>query len=117
MSTFGERLKTIRLSKGMSQEELASLLGTSKQVISRYETDQRVPKLTVAALYAVKLEVPVNLLIDDNEKESVIIYDDGLSAGARKLDEELKKHGVDSQTLSEDDIRMIAALLKAKYNN
>ena len=46
----------------MSQEELAALLGTSKQVISRYETGQRSPKITVASEYAAKLGVPISAL-------------------------------------------------------
>lgn len=63
---FGSKLKKIRMERGMSQEELATLLGTSKQVISRYETNQRIPKITVAQEYAKKLEVPLNFLIDNN---------------------------------------------------
>ena len=41
--TFGERLKQIRMDRNMSQEELATILETSKQVISRYENNQRSP--------------------------------------------------------------------------
>ena len=32
--TFGGSLKRLRMERGLSQEELARLLGTSKQVIS-----------------------------------------------------------------------------------
>ena len=46
----------------MSQEELAKLVGTSKQVISRYETGQRSPKLSVVQRYAERLGVPVDVL-------------------------------------------------------
>jgi repressor LexA len=42
--TFGSKLKQIRLSMGLSQEEFAAKLNTTKQVISRYETEQRTPK-------------------------------------------------------------------------
>lgn len=65
MATFGEKLKSIRLEKNLSQEQLADLLGTSKQVISRYETNQRTPKITVAKQYAEKLCIDLNYLIDD----------------------------------------------------
>lgn len=55
---FGEALKQIRLQRNLSQEELAHKLGTSKQVISRYETGQRSPKIHVAAAFAAALDVP-----------------------------------------------------------
>ena len=62
---FGTKLRKIRIKKRMSQEELADFLGTSKQVISRYETNQRTPKITTAQEYARKLKVPLLYLIDD----------------------------------------------------
>lgn len=65
MALFGEKLKAIRIERKMSQEQLAELLGTSKQVISRYETNQRTPKITVAQEYAEKLNVERSYLIDD----------------------------------------------------
>lgn len=66
MSTFGEKIKLWRDERDMSQEQLADLLGTSKQVISRYETNQRTPKITVAQEYAAVLGVPLSSLIDDS---------------------------------------------------
>lgn len=62
---FGTKLKKIRIEKNMSQDEMATFLGTSKQVISRYETNQRTPKITTAQEYAIKLNVPLIYLIDD----------------------------------------------------
>lgn len=62
-TTFGDILKSIRLQRGMSQEELATLLGTTKQVISRYETNQRTPKITVANEYAQRLGVSLDALL------------------------------------------------------
>ena len=59
---FGDMLKAIRKERGLSQDELASILGTTKQVISRYETKQRVPRLSVVADFAKKLGVPLALL-------------------------------------------------------
>lgn len=63
--TFGEKLKAIRDRRSLSQDELANLLGTSKQVISRYETGQRTPKITTAAEYAKILGISLSALIDD----------------------------------------------------
>lgn len=51
---------------GLSQEEFAKKLNTTKQVISRYETEQRTPKITIAQEYANILGVPLQNLIDNN---------------------------------------------------
>lgn len=62
MGSFGENLKKIRMEKKMSQDEMAALLGTSKQVISRYENDLRSPKVSVVGEFAQKLGVTVGVL-------------------------------------------------------
>ncbi|NSL49884.1 helix-turn-helix transcriptional regulator, partial len=67
--TFGDKLKKIRTERNMSQEELGELLGTSKQVISRYETNQRTPKITVVEEYARKLNVPLEYLVNHSIPE------------------------------------------------
>lgn len=59
---FGDILRQLRLERGLSQDELAALLGTTKQVISRYETKKRVPRLSVVSDFAEKLGVPLSAL-------------------------------------------------------
>ena len=68
---FGDILKAIRRERGLSQDEMAALLGTTKQVISRYETKQRVPKVSVVAGYALKLGVPLSLLTGSEEEPEI----------------------------------------------
>lgn len=77
-STFGERLKSIRLARSLSQEELAKILKTSKQVISRYESNQRTPKITTALDYAALLGVDFNYLIGDERTSDGIPYADNI---------------------------------------
>ena len=71
MGNFGEILKKIRLEKGLSQEELGKILGTTKQVISRYETNQRTPKITAVEEYAKKLNVPVTELLGKEPEQTL----------------------------------------------
>ena len=63
---FGDKLKQLRVLRGWSQEELAQRLETSKQVISRYENGQRIPRIDVVQRYAALLNVPLASFIDDN---------------------------------------------------
>lgn len=60
--TFGGSLKRLRMERGLSQEELARLLGTSKQVISRYESGARVPKISTVSALAAALDAPLTAL-------------------------------------------------------
>ena len=60
--TFAQTLKRLRLERGLSQEELAHRLGTSRQVVSRYESGARVPKISTVAAFARALEVPLSAL-------------------------------------------------------
>lgn len=48
MTTPGETIKRAREKKGMTQEELARALNTTKSAISRYEKDKRQPRSSVA---------------------------------------------------------------------
>ena len=64
---FGVNLKKLRRERSLSQDELAALLGTTKQVISRYENGQRVPRLSVVTDYARKLGVPLSMLSGEED--------------------------------------------------
>ncbi len=77
MSVFGDNLKRIRESRGLTQEKLAELLLTSKQVISRYENGQRSPKVSVVAEYSKKLGVSITDLSmspSDNQIPSPVTF-------------------------------------------
>ena len=64
---FGRILKQLRKERGLSQDELAAKLGTTKQVISRYENGQRMPRLSVVSEYARKLGVPLSALSGEED--------------------------------------------------
>lgn len=71
MTSFSENLKRLRLERKMTQDELAELLKTSKQVISRYENGQRSPKVSTVAAFAEALNVPIVALTDGPDAQSV----------------------------------------------
>ena len=70
-STFGERLREIRKDMGMTQDEFAKKLGTSKQILSRYELGQRTPKIDQVVKYAKKLNVSVEHLVCGTEMNEI----------------------------------------------
>ncbi len=45
--SFGSRLKMLRTSKKMKQQDLAAVLGVTESAINKYETDIITPKATV----------------------------------------------------------------------
>jgi len=83
MATFSENLKQIRNNMRMSQDEFAAFLGTSKQVISRYETGQRSPKVSTVAAYADALGVSIGELTGDPAPAPASLGD--VSADEREL--------------------------------
>lgn len=56
---LGNRLKVARAEKNLSQEELARLIGVTRQTISSVETGQYCPSALLAFLLAQKLEKPI----------------------------------------------------------
>ena len=57
---FGKAIKQYRAEHKMSLEEMARMLDTTKQALSRYERGERQPKLSVAAKFSEILNIPLN---------------------------------------------------------
>ena len=62
---FAKQLRAYRESQGYTLQELADILHTSKQVLSRYENGQRTPKISVANEYAAILGLPLSYFMPD----------------------------------------------------
>ena len=77
MKDFGDILRQIRTERGLSLDELAAILGTTKQVLSRYETKQRTPRIDVVIEYARRLGVPLELLMGGESEPPREIVRDG----------------------------------------
>lgn len=55
------------MERGLSQEDVARRLGTSRQVISRYESGARMPKLSTVTALAAALDAPLGALTGEAE--------------------------------------------------
>lgn len=61
--TFGEHITTIRKTAGLSQSELGKKVGTSGDIIGKYERDEVKPSIEVASKIADVLEVSLDFLL------------------------------------------------------
>jgi len=71
MSTFGKKLRECREAKGLSQKELAKLLGTSYSVIGKYERDEMLPSIEAAKKIAKLVDTTVGYLLEETEQANL----------------------------------------------
>ena len=87
MGKFSDVLREFRLKRGWSQEDLANKLGTSKQVISRYELGQRNPKIATMQEWAKKLGIPEERLLKTEEEMRAMVTPQMLEEAHGDLEE------------------------------
>ncbi len=80
---LNENIKTIRKSKGLSQEELAIKLNVVRQTISKWEQGLSVPDSDMLITISEVLETPVSTLLGENVTQSQA---DDLKAISEKLE-------------------------------
>lgn len=90
IENFADTLKNYRITNGLTQEELAKRLGTTKQVISNYENAKHSPKVEVARNIASAIGIPISTMLgaDDHDygEEQLLCYYRSLSdEGKEKL--------------------------------
>ena len=65
---FGQRLATVRKTRGLSQTQLAKLLGKSREMIDYYERRAKNPSMEVILKAAEVLHIPANELLGGEVK-------------------------------------------------
>ena len=107
MATLGSRIIQLRKAAGLSQTELASMVGVSYAQIGRYETKGAQPPAEVLNKLAEALNTSVDFLLNGNAEEK---------AKAALTDTELLRHFKEVDNLPEQDkntlIRVIGAYLR-----
>ena len=68
--TLGERIAEKRRAKGLTQEELAAMLGVSAQAVSKWENDISCPDIMTLPPLADRLGVSVDELLRGSNEES-----------------------------------------------
>lgn len=83
MVEFGERLKDLRKQKGLTQKQLASLIGVKNSIVSFYETGDRIPSPEIIIKLAAVLHVSADYLLGIEKGKNVDIT--GLDADDEKV--------------------------------
>ena len=69
--TFGERLAYARKQKELRQSDLGKLVGTSGDIIGKYERGENMPSIEVVAKMAEALGVTIDYLVKDGVYENI----------------------------------------------
>lgn len=68
--TLGNRIGALRREKGLKQDELAEKLGISPQAVSKWETDQTCPDISLLPHLAKLLDVSVDELLSGKQESA-----------------------------------------------
>lgn len=96
--TFGEHITTLRKRKNLSQSELGKAVGTSGDIIGKYERDEVKPSIETAAKIADALEVSLDYLVGKTTVE---------------IDSKALNRLQDIQKLNEQDKAMVFEMVDA----
>ena len=118
MATTAERIKQLRKKKGISQSELAELIGVKNNTVSTWERGTRKPDFEALNLLSNYFEVSFEYILGSSDKEEARVkptqdeLDElALSPLADKLYDHVKKYSM----LSNKSQKMIDALISATY--
>lgn len=67
--TLGEKIYTLRMKEGLSQEAFGEKLGVSRQSVSKWETDQSIPELDKIVLISDLFAVTTDYLLKGSGEE------------------------------------------------
>ena len=118
MATTAERIKQLRKKKGISQSELAEVIGVKNNTVSTWERGTRKPDFEALNLLSDYFEVSFEYILGSSDKEDARVKPTqeeldslALSVLADELYDNVKKYC----RLSTKSQKMIDALINATY--
>ena len=105
---IGMRIRTMRLSRKMTQADLAKAIGQSASSITMYETGRRRPDFETIEALADVFNVPLVSFVDGDGVVSVSYAD-------QSENDDFRLFVRDSSKLSPDQFRMARSLLRAAF--
>lgn len=118
---LGQKIKDLRVSKGLKTQDLAVEIGVNQSTISNYESGLRTPSLEVLLKIAEFFEVSTDYLLGHNpdqklykEIEAVLAYKPELLEFFKGLKdrEDLKRLFKESKDLSPDTVKKVIEIIK-----
>lgn len=70
---FGEKLRELRLQKGLTQQQLGTQIGVTKSVISFYELQERMPSPDILVKLASVFHVTTDYLLGIEREKTITI--------------------------------------------
>lgn len=67
---IADRIQSLRKSKGISQEQLADVVGVSRQAVSKWESEQTIPDLEKIVLMSEYFDVTTDYILKGIEPVS-----------------------------------------------
>ena len=118
MATTAERIKQLRKKKGISQSELAALIGVKNNTVSTWERGTRKPDFVALDLLSDYFEVSFKYILGSSDKEEARV-----KPTQKELDtlallsmaDEIKEITEKYSRLSDKSQKMIDALINATY--
>ena len=116
MLMIGERLRTIRESKNLSQGDIEKRTGLIRCYTSRVENGHTIPSIETLAKYAQALEIPLYQIFYDGEAEptkikGVDLDGEKLSLGERREIESLGRKFAKLKGRDKGIVRLLVAKL------
>lgn len=111
-----EKIRLLRINKGLTQEELGTLIGVQKSAINKYEKGrvENIKRSTFMKLASALDVEPVDLLDDDDSAELIVpVTNQAMSPTLRSGDKVLVKS--QSQFTKDDSIYYIQSYKKEPY--
>lgn len=115
----GDKLKALRIKKGLKQSELAEKLGLSSSAVGMYEQNRRKPDSEILLKYAEIFDVSVDYILGNDSGESKELMEE-----IRKFVSSREGLMFNGEILSDDDLEKImnaieisTALIKRKNDD
>ena len=115
-SDVGARLRSLRMERGLSVNELAMLAGVSVGTVSQVERNKANPSMRILERLRQALSVPLTALLEEDDAISDPIAGDFVRRAAERPVFDVGSHGMQKELLSphgDHELKMMIILLPA----
>ena len=110
---FKDRLRELRTSRGLTQDDFAKATGLTRSAISMYESGKREPNFEVLEMIADFFNVDMNYLLGKNENSTYYLNPETARIAQEIKDTPGQRVLFDAaRDLSPEDIKVVMAVIK-----